>query len=72
MAIHFYSTKDDYGCFSNFSPHPVKLNGKKVIDYTEPEGKEGTVKLSHGTFALQAHDPKSVVYFRNIRVKRLP
>ena len=26
--ILFYSVGDDYGCFSNFSPHPVKLDGK--------------------------------------------
>lgn len=50
----------------------VKLNDKQVIDYTEPDGKEGPVKLSEGTFALQAHDPGSTVYFKNIRVKRLP
>jgi len=50
----------------------VKIDGKKVVDYTEPEGKKGTVKLSKGCFALQAHDPKSVVYYRNIRVKPLP
>ena len=28
-------------------------------------------KLGSGTFALQAHDPKSVVHYRNIRVKPL-
>ena len=50
----------------------VKINGKTVVDYTEPEGKKGTVKISRGSFALQAHDPKSVVYYRNIRVKPLP
>ncbi|GAB4138626.1 MAG: DUF1080 domain-containing protein [Planctomycetaceae bacterium] len=49
----------------------VKINGQKVIDYTEPPGKKGTVKLGKGSFALQAHDPKSVVYYRNIRVKPL-
>jgi ribA/ribD-fused uncharacterized protein len=27
-AIHFYSVSADYGCFSNFSPHPVRLKGK--------------------------------------------
>ena len=27
-VIHFYSTKDEYGCFSNFSPHPVEIKGK--------------------------------------------
>lgn len=26
--IHFYSTRDEYGCFSNFSPHPVRLKDK--------------------------------------------
>lgn len=28
-AIHFYSTTGEYGCFSNFSRHPVFLAGKK-------------------------------------------
>ena len=27
--IHFYSTRDEYGCFSNFSRHPVFLKGKR-------------------------------------------
>jgi hypothetical protein len=27
-VINFYSTKDAYGCFSNFSAHPFKLKGK--------------------------------------------
>src|SRR5262249_39681936 len=27
-VIHFYSVSGEYGCFSNFSPHPVKLKGK--------------------------------------------
>jgi ribA/ribD-fused uncharacterized protein len=26
--IRFYRVDDEYGCFSNFSPHPVKLKGK--------------------------------------------
>ena len=29
-------------------------------------------RLSHGTIALQAHDPGSVVHYRNIRIKPLP
>ena len=53
----------------------IKVDGKTVVDYTEPEdttpGKDFTRKLDRGTFALQAHDPGSIVYFRNIRVKRL-
>ena len=51
----------------------VKIDGKTIIEYNEPpvsptgRGK----KLGKGTFALQAHDPKSVVRYKNIRVKRL-
>ena len=26
--IHFYSVADDFGCFSNFSAHPVRIGGK--------------------------------------------
>ncbi len=54
----------------------VKVDGKTVVQYKEPPGAQpGTAferKLGSGTFALQAHDPKSVVHYRNIRVKRLP
>src|SRR5205823_5306990 len=28
QVIHFYSTRGDYGCFSNFSRHPIRLKGK--------------------------------------------
>lgn len=53
----------------------VKVNDKVVVEYTEPPGaqprKDFTRKIDEGTFALQAHDPKSVVRFKNIRVKRL-
>jgi ribA/ribD-fused uncharacterized protein len=27
-VIRFYSTTGEYGCFSNFSKHPIHLNGK--------------------------------------------
>jgi len=50
----------------------VLLNGNEVVNYDEPEGKEGNLRLSSGTFALQAHDPDSLVYFKNVRVKVLP
>lgn len=53
----------------------VKVDGKIVLQYTEPEGaqpgKPWARKLSEGTFALQGHDPGSIVRYKNIRVKRL-
>jgi hypothetical protein len=54
----------------------IKINDKVMVDYTEPAdqkpGKGFTRILDKGTFAFQAHDPKSKVSFKNIRVKRLP
>jgi 3-keto-disaccharide hydrolase len=55
----------------------IKINGETVVDYTEPAGKVAFSKgferrLDSGTFAFQAHDPKSTAYFKNVRVKRLP
>lgn len=53
----------------------VKIDGKTVLEYNEPPGaqpgRDYTRKIDQGTFALQAHDPKSIVRYRNIRVKRL-
>ncbi|WP_417394854.1 3-keto-disaccharide hydrolase [Gimesia chilikensis] len=50
----------------------VKINDETVIDYTEPEGATGSPSLGDkGSFAIQAHDPKSVVYYKNIKVKPL-
>jgi hypothetical protein len=53
----------------------VKINGEIVVDYTEADdvsfkGWPGR-RLSSGTFAFQGHDPKSVIYFKDIKVKRL-
>ena len=57
----------------------IKVNGNITVDYTESEevsqnGQPGQAgrKLSSGTFALQGHDPGSVVYYKNIMVKPLP
>ena len=53
----------------------VKINGTILFEYTQPlgaqPGKDFTRVLDEGTFALQAHDPNSVVRYKNIRVKRL-
>jgi hypothetical protein len=50
----------------------VRVDGRVLYEFVEPEGVTGTRKLSAGTVALQAHDPGSEVHYRNIRVKRLP
>jgi hypothetical protein len=50
----------------------INVNGKEVVNYTEPEGMSGARKLSSGTFAIQAHDPGSKVLVKDIMVKPLP
>jgi hypothetical protein len=50
----------------------TKVNGKVVVDYTEPEGVTGDRKLGKGSFAIQAHDAKSEVRYRNVMVRELP
>ena len=50
----------------------IQIDGKTVVDFEEPADRTGTIKLSAGTFALQAHDPKSVVFYKNLRARHLP
>jgi hypothetical protein len=54
----------------------IKINGQTVVEYTEPEEEArknvGGKALSSGTFALQGHDPGSVIYFKDIKVRLLP
>jgi hypothetical protein len=55
----------------------IKINDKVVVEYTEPENVQRSSGdslrvISHGTFALQGHDPNSKVYFKNLMVKVLP
>jgi hypothetical protein len=54
----------------------VKINDTVVTDWTQPDGyvpaknHKGRI-ISNGTFALQGHDPKSIVYYKNIMVREL-
>ena len=51
----------------------ILINGKETVDYTEPDDLDRPERqLDSGQFALQAHDPKSVVYFKEIKVLVLP
>lgn len=53
----------------------IRVDVKTVLDWEQPEEfrkrPAGDRKIQPGTFAFQAHDPKSVVYFKNVRVKVL-
>jgi Domain of Unknown Function (DUF1080) len=55
----------------------VLVDGQQVVQWTQPAdwdgGREGPGRkiTGPGTIALQAHDPKSVVHYKNIRIKVL-
>jgi hypothetical protein len=56
----------------------VKVNDKQVVDWTQPPGWDGgregagrAITPAGGTIALQAHDPNSTVYYKNIRIRPL-
>lgn len=55
----------------------VRVNGKVTAEYHEPDNVERPAemagrKLGSGTIAIQGHDPKSKVFYRNIQIKLLP
>lgn len=57
----------------------IKVNGQTIVDYTEPpnaerppERKGRLLDPKGGSIALQGHDPGSVFYFKDIKVRRLP
>ncbi|MFN4260948.1 MAG: DUF1080 domain-containing protein [Gemmataceae bacterium] len=45
----------------------ILVNGKKVVDFVDPKNT-----YTKGHFAIQQHDPGSVVQVRKIEVKELP
>ena len=53
----------------------VLINGQRLFEYTEPAGAQAggdfTRKLNEGTFALQGHDPDSIIRYRKIQGKSL-
>ncbi len=55
----------------------IKLNGKQVVQWTQPDDWAGSRDFAQrrigagGTIALQGHDPKSIVHYKNIRIKPL-
>lgn len=54
----------------------ILVDGQVVNEFTEPEGyvssdPKRNRSLSSGTIAIQGHDPKSVTFYRDIKIKSL-
>jgi hypothetical protein len=58
----------------------IKINGKVSTDWTQPEGWDPAKTLTNmpgralgdGTIAIQGHDPKSVIHFKDLFIRALP
>lgn len=55
-----------YEIISKGDTTTLKVDGKQVMEWKDPENR-----FTKGHFALQAHDPNSVMTFRKIEVKEL-
>lgn len=56
--INFYRTRDEYGCFSNFSSHPIVINGcqyKTTEHYFQSQKFAG---LAYEKLIISARSPK--------------
>ena len=49
-----------------------KVDGDVVMTFAEPLSREGTISLDRGTISLQAHDPNSRIYFKNLYIRTWP
>ena len=51
----------------------IQIDGKTTVAWTQPEDWERSGRrIAQGTFALQGHDPKSVIHYKNIMVRVPP
>ena len=58
----------------------ISINGKVTTDWTQPADWDpaknlpgmGGRKLGEGTIAIQGHDPKSVIHYKDLFIKPLP
>lgn len=49
----------------------IKINGMTTVDWTQPKDWTKSRRIGSGTVGLQAHDPKCVVYYKDIELKIL-
>lgn len=66
----------DYRIRVEGSTITISIDNKVVNTYTEPadlvpDERRPHRRLGSGTIAIQGHDPKSIVYYKNIRIRAL-
>jgi ribA/ribD-fused uncharacterized protein len=72
MTIYFYTPRDEYGCFSNFSPHGIELDGRywptvehyfQAQKFTDPGHRERIAT------ALTPKDAKTLGWDRKLGIR---
>jgi hypothetical protein len=79
-APHLDNEWFDYGIKVEGKRIVITINGKVTTDWTEPADWDPATKLQNmqgrklgeGTIAIQGHDPKSVIHYKDLQIKALP
>lgn len=71
MAIYFYSTRDRYGCFSNFSPHGFELDGVYWLTSEHYFQAQKFVGTPHADQVRQVKTPKAAAKMGRERTRPL-
>ncbi len=61
MTIYFYKVNEPYGCFSNFSPHSIQLQGEKwktVEHYYQAQKFLGSIDEENSLIIKSAPTPE--------------
>ncbi len=49
----------------------IKVDGMTLIEWTQPSDWSKDRRVGHGTVGIQAHDPNSTTYYKDIQIKIL-
>ena len=74
MTIYFYKVSDPYGCFSNFSAHPIQVDGwhwQTVEHYYQAQKFVGSVNEGLIQVIREAHTPMDAAQIGRDRTLKL-
>ncbi len=74
MAIYFYKVNEPYGCFSNFSPHPIQIEGldwQTVEHYYQAQKFVGTENEGLISVIRDAKTPEEAASLGRDRTRKL-
>jgi hypothetical protein len=74
MTIYFYKVSDPYGCFSNFSPHPIQVEGsywQTVEHYYQAQKFVGTENEGLIAVIRQTQTPMEAATLGRDRTRKL-